>query len=216
MTGEVADEQAHAGRFIISEQVTPRDRYQLLTSLIVPRPIAWVSTRSSSGVANLAPFSYFAAIASSPFLIGISIGSRRGLVKDSLRNIRETGVFCVNVVTERQINAMNESSGEHPPDVDEFTVAGLTAAEGELVAAPYVSDCPAVLECRLQQEVPLDEVGNVFIIAEVVGVRLHPDLEIAPGTHLVDPNSLRPVARLGADYYSLLGELPELSRPVLL
>jgi flavin reductase (DIM6/NTAB) family NADH-FMN oxidoreductase RutF len=208
--------QKAESRFIVSEQVTPLDRYQLLTSLVVPRPIAWVSTRSASGVPNLAPFSYFAAIASTPFLIGVSIANRRGLVKDSLRNIRESGVFCVNIVTERQIAAMNESSGEHPPDVNEFEVAGLSVAEGEIVAAPYVSDCPAVMECRLQQEVKLDEVGNVFVIAEVVAVRLAPELEIAPGTHLVEPGSLRPVARLGGDYYSLLGELPVMSRPVLL
>lgn len=204
------------GKFIVSDQVTPRDRYQLLTSLVVPRPIAWISSRSASGVPNLAPFSYFAAIASTPFLIGISIANRRGIVKDSLRNIRETAVFCVNVVTERQMNAMNESSGEHPPEVDEFGVAGLQMAEGELVGAPYVSDCPAVLECRLQQEVQLDEAGNVFIIAEVVGVRISSELELEPGTHLVDPATLRPVARLGGDYYTLLGELREMSRPIAL
>nr|MDQ3309251.1 flavin reductase [Gemmatimonadota bacterium] len=84
-------------------ELSGRERYQLLTSLVVPRPIAWVSTRSEAGAPNLAPFSYFAALSSSPFLVGISIGTREGEPKDSLRNIRTTGAFCVNVVTEAQL-----------------------------------------------------------------------------------------------------------------
>lgn len=203
------------GRLLITGEIAARDRYQLLTSLVVPRPIAWVSSRSAAGIANLAPFSYYAAIAASPFLVGISIGSRRGILKDSLRNIRETGAFCINVVTERHLLAMNESSGEHPPEVDEFGVAGLQQAEAETVSAPYVADCPAVLECRLHREVDLDDHGNVFVIGEVLAVRLAADLELIPGTHNVDPAGLRPVARLGGDLYSLLGDIPILSRPIL-
>jgi flavin reductase (DIM6/NTAB) family NADH-FMN oxidoreductase RutF len=80
--------------------LTGRERYQLLTSLVVPRPIAWVSTWSGEGRRNLAPFSYFAAISATPFLVSVSIGSRRGEDKDTLRNIRRTGAFCVNVATE--------------------------------------------------------------------------------------------------------------------
>jgi flavin reductase (DIM6/NTAB) family NADH-FMN oxidoreductase RutF len=202
-------------RLIHTAEVTRRDRYQLLTSLVVPRPIGWVSTRSTSGMKNLAPFSYFSALTATPMLIGISIGSRKGLAKDTLRNIRETGAFCVNVVTEKHIAAMNESAGEHGPDVDEFTVAGVEAAEGEVVAAPYVADCPAVFECRLFREIELGEAEGALVIGEVLAVRLSEELPVAPGTHLIDPHALKPIARLGGDYYSALGDLAVLPRPVV-
>src|SRR5690606_2935813 len=100
-----------------------------------------------------------------------------------------------------------ESSGEHPPDVDEFTIAGLVPAEAELVPAPYVADCPAVFECRSFREVELGGRGNVFVIVEVLGVRVGSGLELEPGTFLADPRKLRPVARLAGELYALLGEV---------
>jgi flavin reductase (DIM6/NTAB) family NADH-FMN oxidoreductase RutF len=200
-------------RLIPTDAIANRDRYQLLTSLVVPRPIGWVSSRSAAGARNLAPFSYFVALATTPLLVGLSVGSRRGSPKDTLTNIRETGAFCVNVVTERHLHAMNESAGEHPPDVDEFDVAGVRAAEAKLVSAPYVADCPAVFECRLHREVELGDPSAVFIIGEVLGVRLDASLAFLPGTHYVDPEALRPVARLGGDLYAFLGEISRLPRP---
>ncbi len=190
-----------------------RARYQLLTSLVVPRPIGWVSSRSPDDVPNLAPFSYFMALSTTPMLVGVSIASRRGSPKDTLSNIRSTGEFCVNVVTEQHLHAMNESAGEHPPDVDEFEVAGVRRAPGILVSAPSVEECPAVLECRLFKEVELGDQTNVLVIGEVLGVRVAPDLPFLPGTHLVDQEALRPVARLGGDLYSFVGETPVLPRP---
>lgn len=192
-----------------------RERYQLLTSLVVPRPIAWLSTRSAAGVANLAPFSYFAALSATPFLVGISIGSRGGEPKDSLRNIRETGVFCVNLASEGQLREMNETSGEWGPEVDEFVRAGVPAAEAESVAAPYVANCPAVLECRLFQEVPLAGSPNTLVIGEVLRVRLADGVRMVEGTHFVDTESIHPVARLWGDRYALVGEMPSLPRPVV-
>ncbi len=189
-----------------------RERYQLLTSLVVPRPIAWVSTRSAAGVRNLAPFSYFAALSATPLLVGVSIGSRGAEPKDTLRNIRETGAFCVNVVTEPHLVPMNESAGEYGPDVDEFDRAGLTAAEADSVDAPYVAECPAVLECRLFKEVELDGSANALVIGEVLRVRVADDL-LLPNTHLADSAALRPVGRLWGDLYALLGDTPSLPRP---
>jgi flavin reductase (DIM6/NTAB) family NADH-FMN oxidoreductase RutF len=134
----------------------PRERYQLLTSLVVPRPIAWISTLSPEGRRNLAPFSYFSAVSATPFLISVSIGSRRGVEKDTLRNIRERGAFCVNVVGEPLLAAMNESSGEFGPEVDEFERAGIASAEAEAVDAPFVADAPAVMECTTFRIVELE------------------------------------------------------------
>ena len=198
-----------------TEALPNRERYQLLTSLVVPRPIAWVSTRSAVGARNLAPFSYFAAVSATPFLVSVSIGSRRGEPKDTLRNIRETGAFCVNVVTEPQLAQMNETAGEYGPEVDEFVRAGLQVAQAEAVDAPYVADCPAVLECRLFKEVELEGSGNTLVIGEVLRVRLSDDAPLIPATLLADSVALRPVARLWGDLYSTLGEIPVLARPSL-
>ena len=196
-------------------EIGPRQRYQLLTSLVVPRPIAWVSTRSAAGQPNLAPFSYFAAVSATPFLVSVSIGSRRGEPKDSLRNIRETGVFCVNIATEGQLREMNETSGEYPPEVDEFARAGLTPAQADSVDAPYVDGCPAVLECRLFKEVPLEGSPNTLVIGKVLRVRLADDIPLAPGTLFADTAALRPLARLWGDHYALVGETPSLPRPAV-
>ena len=191
----------------------PRERYQLLTSLVVPRPIAWVSTRSAAGGANLAPFSYFAALSATPFLVGVSIGQRRGAPKDTLRNVRESGAFCVNLAGEGQLAALNETSGEFAPDVDEFVRAGLARGEGRVVAAPYVADAPAVLECRLFKEVELGGASNTLVIGEVLLVHLSDAVPLAPGTLFADTRALRPVGRLWGDFYALLGEMPALRRP---
>ena len=190
-----------------------RERYQLLTSLVVPRPIAWVSTRSAAGQPNLAPFSYFGAVAATPFLVSVSIGHRRDRPKDTLRNILDTGVFCVNVATEDRLAEINESSGEYPPEIDEFARAGLTPAWAESVEAPYVEGCPAVLECRLFKAVELEGAPNTLVIGEVLRVRLDDGLPLAPGTLFADTAALRPVARLWGDLYALVGETPALKRP---
>jgi flavin reductase (DIM6/NTAB) family NADH-FMN oxidoreductase RutF len=190
-----------------------RERYQLLTSLVVPRPIAWISTRSAEGARNLAPFSYFSAISATPFLVTVSIGSRGGEPKDTLRNIRETGVFCINVVSEPQLAQMNATSGEYAPEVDEFERAGLAPAQAESVDAPYVADCPAVLECRLFKEVELEGSANTLVIGEVLRVRLADGVATVADTFFVDSAALRPVARLWGDAYATLGTIPVLGRP---
>lgn len=193
--------------------IGPRERYQLLTSLVAPRPVAWVSTRSAAGQPNLAPFSYFSAVSATPFLVSVSIGSRRGAPKDSLRNIRETGVFCVNVATEALLREMNETSGEYGPEVNEFERAGVEMAWAESVEAPYVAACPAVLECRLFKEVELEGSPNTLLIGEVLRVRLADEVPLIPGTHFADTAALRPVARLWGDHYSLFRETTSLPRP---
>jgi flavin reductase (DIM6/NTAB) family NADH-FMN oxidoreductase RutF len=190
-----------------------RERYQLLTSLVVPRPIAWISTRSPEGRRNLAPFSYFAAVSATPFLVSVSIGSRGEVEKDTLRNIRQTGAFCVNLATEPHLAVMNETAGEYGPEVDEFDRAGIASAEAELVDAPCVAEAPGVLECRLFKVVELEGSPNTLVIGEVLRVRLSDDIPLAPGTLFADTTVLRPLARLWGDYYATIGETPSLPRP---
>lgn len=191
----------------------PKERYQLLTSLVVPRPIAWVSTRSAQGARNLAPFSYFSAVSNTPFLVSVSIGSRGDVEKDTLRNIRETGAFCINLATEPQLAQMNESAGEWGPEVDEFERAGLQAAEAESVDAPYVASCPAVMECRPFRIVELEGSPNTLVIGEVLRVRLSEAVPLVPGTFFADTAALRPLARLWGDHYATIGETLSLPRP---
>lgn len=192
-----------------------RERYQLLTTLVVPRPIGWISSYDANGVRNLAPFSYFAALAATPMLVGVSVGHRTRGPKDTLVNIRATRAFCVNVVTAKHLAAMNVSSTDFPPEVDEFEAAGLPVAEADHVHAPYVADCPAVLECMLTKEVDLEGAPNTLLIAEVLAVRLAPELTCEDGTLAVDPKQLRPVGRLGSADYALPGEVVRLPRPSL-
>ena len=193
--------------------VTARERYELMTSLVVPRPIGWISTWSENGVANLAPFSYFGALSVTPMLVGVSIGHRKTGPKDSLVNLRSRGAFCVNVVSKPFLEAMNATSAEVGPDVDEFELAGLTAAASERVDAPYVEGGPAILECEVRKEVDLDGAPNTLVIAEVVGVRIDASLPLEDGTLTVDPESLKPVGRLAGGSYALPGVVKRIPRP---
>jgi len=193
--------------------LSERDRYDLLTSLVVPRPIGWISTRSPDGTANLAPFSYFVALSSNPLLVGVSIGERKGAAKDTLANIRDTEVFCANLCSVDLLEAMNLTSGEYSPEVDEFEVAELTPVQGTTVQAPWVGEAPAAMECQLVKEVGLGSAPNTLVIGEVRCVHLDPSFPRIEGGWAVDPASLRPVGRLGRDRYLLPGEVRVLPRP---
>src|SRR5215212_8479453 len=124
-----------------------RETYKLLIGCVVPRPIAWVSTVDSSGVRNLAPFSFFNAVGSNPPTISISISYASGpdQRKDTLRNINDTGEFVVNIVDENLAQAMNATSANYPPDVDEFEVAGLEALLSATVRPSRVAGAPVSL-----------------------------------------------------------------------
>ncbi len=198
---------------IDTRDLSGRQRYRLITSLVVPRPIGWISTRSPDGLPNLAPYSYFNALSAGPMLVGASIGTRRDGPKDTLANIQAAGEFAVNLVSERHLEAMVHTAGDWPADVDEFEEAGLTAAECTTIRAPYVADAPAVFECRLFKEVSLGDAPNTLIIGEVVTIHLGPELAVDPETLHVDVESLRPVGRLGLDEYSFLGERRLVPRP---
>ncbi|HSG48846.1 MAG TPA: flavin reductase family protein [Longimicrobiales bacterium] len=195
------------------EALSGRECYQLLTSLVVPRPIGWISTWSGEGVANLAPFSYFAALSASPMLVGVSVGRRAQGPKDTLVNLRARGAFCVNVVSVALLEAMNATSAELPHGVDEFEVAGLERAVSPVVDAPYVASAPAVLECEVTQEVELHGASNTLVVGAVVGIRLADDLAMVEGTSFVDPHALLPVGRLWGAAYAIPGEVRLIPRP---
>jgi flavin reductase (DIM6/NTAB) family NADH-FMN oxidoreductase RutF len=182
----------------------PRQVYFLLTGLVVPRPIAWVSTRSPSGIRNVAPHSYFNVVAHDPpHVIFSSTGE-----KDTLRNVQLTGEFVVNLVTQDVVEPMNFTATDFPPEEDEFTWADLTEASAERVAAPRVAEAKAHLECRLVQVVPAGN-GNI-VIGRVVHVHVDPSVWHAGR---VDPVRYDPVCRLAGTGYATLGEVFKLPRP---
>lgn len=158
---------------VYADDLSAAECESLLADLVAPRPIAWISTRSAEGRRNLAPFSSFTAVCACPPLISVSIGPRDGRPKDTLENLRATGVFCVNRVTEPLLEAMRRTAADFAPHRDEFDVACVSAAQGALVDAPYVLESPAVLECRLFRELTLPA-GFALVIGQVVAFRLGP------------------------------------------
>jgi flavin reductase (DIM6/NTAB) family NADH-FMN oxidoreductase RutF len=197
----------------LAARLPARERYELLTSLVVPRPIGWVSTRSADGTPNLAPFSYFSALSHDPALVSVSVGHRRDDPKDTLANVRARGAFCVNVVDAAHLETMNATSADVAPDVDEFALAGVPLAETAELDAPHVADAPAVLGCRLFREVDLGAAPNTLLIGEVVVFLVRAGLPRVDGTACVDTAALDPVGRLWGAAYRLGGEIRVLPRP---
>lgn len=186
----------------------PNDMYRFLISAVVPRPIAFVSTRAADGTTNLAPFSYFVPISSEPPLVGIAINDRVGDPKDTLRNIRETGEFVINIVSEPLLEAMVKTSGDWPRGTSEFDVAGLTRAPSGRVVPPSVAESPLQIECRLHREIALG--SSLFVVGEVV--LAHVRDEVMTDGH-VDALKLRAVGRLGGEFYSPTREVIKVRRP---
>ena len=198
-------------------QIDPNDHasrniYYLMTSIVVPRPIAWVSTMSRDGVLNLAPFSYFNAITSKPPLLSISVGRRRGARKDTANNASATRELVVNVVTEPNLDKMVQTSGDYGPEVDEFAKAGLTPLDSALVKPPRVAEAPVQMECKTREIFELSPGIADLVIAEVVMFHIAEDLPLDDDLRLPAAD-LRPVARLGGSEYAFLGEILERDRP---
>ena len=189
-----------------------KDAYSLLTSALIPRPVAWVSTVSKAGILNLAPYSFFNAVASDPLTVMFSPGSRPdGSPKDSLQNARDTGEFVVNLADEPLAEALNHTSGAWPHGVDEFAEAGLKGAASSLVTPPRVAAAPVALECRVSQLVEVAGSGSALVLGQVAALQVRRDLLGQDG--FIVAERLRPIARLGRSEYSTLGRVFSLARP---
>jgi flavin reductase (DIM6/NTAB) family NADH-FMN oxidoreductase RutF len=194
-------------------------RYRWMISLIVPRPIAFVSTRAADGALNLAPFSFFMGVSSEPPVLAIAVSRREGVAKDTARNILETREFVVNAAGEDHAAAINRASGDWDPDVDEFAVAGLAARPSRVVAPPRVDGAAFALECRLHGSLAIGAPPRetTLLLGEIVWMHVRDDvLEDAGDSgepRYVDPTRLRPLARLGRNLYTRLGPLLALDRP---
>ena len=196
----------------------PRQIYKLMTGMIVPRPVALVSTMDKQGVANLAPFSFFCGVGSNPPTVlfcpalrpGASTGA--GEPKDTLRNVEETGEFVINVVSESIAAAANASSAEVPPKVNEFVLSGLTPIASEAVRPPRVAQSPAQMECRLLQVIYTGHApaSGVIVLGEVVRFHLREDLF---EDFRVDPAGLDAVGRMAGNTWVRTRDRIELLRP---
>jgi flavin reductase (DIM6/NTAB) family NADH-FMN oxidoreductase RutF len=194
------------------QALSRRDAYWLMISSIVPRPIAWVSTVSADGLANLAPFSYFMGVASDPPTLAIAIGRRAGALKDTARNIRETGEFVVNVVNQPLAEVMVRTSADVAPEVDEFEACGLTKLAADHVRPPRVAESPVAMECRLTHLLEVGAGRTQLVIGEVVC--FHVDDALWSGRH-VDVERLAPLGRLGGALYAPITVTREMQRPAV-
>lgn len=190
----------------------PRDPFNYL---VVPRPIGWISTRSAEGRDNLAPYSFFNAVAYSPpqVMFAATSGHRAGGLKDSVLNAKETGEFVVNLATWSLREQMNTSATPAPSDIDEFDVAGLSKAPSQIITPPRVAESPVHLECRTTQLLELpgeDGDQNTVVFGQVVGI--HVDESVLTDGH-VDIARLRPIGRLGALDYVDVREAFAIERP---
>jgi flavin reductase (DIM6/NTAB) family NADH-FMN oxidoreductase RutF len=191
-----------------------QDVEKLLVSVILPRPIAWVSTINAEGVPNLAPFSFFTAVCPKPPVVCFSPALRGpgGAKKDTLRNIEANGEFVVNVVSEDLAAQMVQCSGDYPPDVSEFAMAGLTPIPSGLVKPPRVKESHIQMECRLLQIVTVsEEPGGGSLVMGVV-LRFHIDDGVTTDGR-VDANKLRPIGRMGGLEYTRTMDRFSLVRP---
>lgn len=182
-----------------------QDAYHLLTALVVPRPVGWVSTISASGQTNLAPFGYFNMCSADPPVLHITDS---GSHTDTLRNIRETGAFVCNVVSWDLVEAMNHTAIPFPPSVSEFDMAGVSAVPSLVVRPPRVGEALAALECQVREYVAIGT--STMVLGDIVNVHVAADV-IRDGR--VDPELLLPVCRFSGNRYAEFTNLYKLPRP---
>ncbi len=191
-----------------------RDRYKLLISTILPRPIAWVSSMDGQGNLNLAPYSFFTAVCNKPMtlLFCPGIPTATGMKKDTLRNIEAVPEFVINLVNEDNAEAMNLTSALLPPGQSEFEWAGLTPVPGETIRVPRVAESPIAFECKLQRIVTVSDQpgGGAAVFGEVQCIHLRDDLYVAGR---VDLEAFKPIGRLGGSGYVRVTDTFEMKRP---
>src|ERR1700730_53727 len=200
-------------------ELAHKDLYSLLLNSVAPRPIAWVSTMSASGQLNLAPFSFFNVVSVNPPLLGFSPGLRQsrqheshGEAKDTLRNIRDTKEFVVNVVTYELAEAMNLTSGEYDASVNEFEVAKLRPEASSVGRPPRIAESPVNFECRLHRIVDFSTVptSGSLVLGEIVSIHVN-DANLKEGK--LDRNSLDLIGRMGGIQYTRTTQRCEMVRP---
>ncbi|WP_336635667.1 flavin reductase family protein [Lysinibacillus fusiformis] len=191
-----------------------RENYKLLIGSIIPRPIAFVTTKSEQGVINGAPFSYFNIVSSNPPMISLAIQRPNGHLKDTARHIHYQEQFVVHIVDEDNVEPVNETAASLPVTESEIDRAQFTLIESQQIAVPGVQEAKVRMECRLVQTIPLmngaEQTGDLFI-GEVV--QYHID-ETIYNEGRIDPRKLKAISRLAGSNYAKIGDIFALERPV--
>ncbi len=191
-----------------------RENYKLLIGSIIPRPIAFVTTKSEQGVINGAPFSYFNIVSSNPPMISLAIQRHNGHLKDTARHIHYQEQFVVHIVDEDNVEQVNETAASLPVTESEIDRAPFTLIESQQIAVPGIQEAKVRMECRLVQTIPLmngeEQTGDLFI-GEVV--QYHID-ETIYNEGRIDPRKLKAISRLAGSNYAKIGDIFALERPV--
>jgi flavin reductase (DIM6/NTAB) family NADH-FMN oxidoreductase RutF len=188
----------------------PETAYRLITGIVVPRPIAWVTSLSSGGVLNLAPFSAFTFVAPKPPMLAISVGRKGNIYKDTAQNILNNEEYVVHIADASLMNAVHESSTEHPPDVSEVEELRLSTLPGERIKVPRLAAAPIAMECRFRQCLEFGETRSRLIVGEVLVFHIREGLL---NNGKIETEALDPIARIAGPRYAKLGEIVTL-KPV--
>jgi flavin reductase (DIM6/NTAB) family NADH-FMN oxidoreductase RutF len=189
---------------IREDELTAEAAYKLLVGCVVPRPIAWITTISTSGIVNAAPFSAFTFLSNKPPLVGVSIGRKAGKLKDTANNILGAREFVVNIGNETLLEPIHESAHEYESDVSEPAELGIELDNSITVTTPRIAAAPINLECCLEQILEFGDFRTCFIVGRVQLFHIRDDL-IQQGK--IDSIALRPLARLGGPHYARIGEV---------
>jgi flavin reductase (DIM6/NTAB) family NADH-FMN oxidoreductase RutF len=184
--------------------------YRLITGVVVPRPIAWVTSLSASGVVNLAPFSAFTFVSPKPPMLAISVGRKGGIYKDTAQNILNNEEYVVHIADSSLMTAVHESSTEHPPDVSEVEELRLSTLPGERIKVPRLAAAPVAMECRFRQCLEFGETRSRLIVGEVLVFHIRDGLL---NNGKIETGALDPIARIAGPRYAKLGEIVTL-KPV--
>ena len=193
-------------------EISAKDRYKLLVSTVVPRPIAWVVSMGLDGHLNAAPFSFFNAFAGNPPVVGIGVGSHvPGRPKDTRRNIAETKEFVVNLVSEEMAESMVITAIEFEPGTDELSEAELETVPSVRVKPPRIAESPVSMECELMQIVELGESG--LVLGRVVAMHVHDEFVLDPEKRYIDTPKLKLIGRMhGSAWYARTSDLFQMNR----
>ncbi|MCW3474393.1 flavin reductase family protein [Limobrevibacterium gyesilva] len=195
------------------DALTAQERYKLLVATVAPRPIAWVVTQDANGVLNAAPYSFFNAFANDPAVLVIGIGGRKpGDAKDTGANIRETGQFVVNLVSEDNAQQMNITSIDFPPDVDELAEAGLTTLPSTKVKPPRIAESPVAYECERLVNLDINN-DRTLVLGRVVAMHVRDDCVMNAERCYIDTPKLGLIGRMhGAGWYTRTTDRFEMPR----
>jgi flavin reductase (DIM6/NTAB) family NADH-FMN oxidoreductase RutF len=196
------------------ERLSSHERYKVMTSTIVPRPIAWVTTLSQGGVVNAAPFSFFNALCRDPPILALGIMSDEdGSMKDTARNILDTGEFVVNLVPAEAAGGMNATSANVQPDIDELALAGLEHTPSIKVKPPRIAVSPVSFECRLHTPIQLSP-NQLVVLGAIVQAHVADRAVMDPAQQYIDTPALDLIGRMhGRGWYARTSDLFQMERP---